>query len=123
VAQLDTNTKLACERTRIAYDRTMMSWIRTGTSLISFGYATFKFFQLELKSGEHPGYLVGPREFAIMMVMLGLVSLVMGTIEHKRNMRSLRSVDPDVPRSMTGVLAGLLSALGVLALVLVILRE
>jgi putative membrane protein len=114
---------LACERTRIAYDRTMMSWIRTGTSLISFGYATFKFFQLELKSGEHPGYLVGPREFVIMMVMLGLVSLVMGTIEHKRNMRSLRSVDPDLPRSMTGVLAGLLSALGVLALVLVILRE
>src|SRR5215467_13641883 len=103
VAQLDTNTKLACERTRIAYDRTMMSWIRTATSLISFGYATFKFFQLELKTGERPQHLIGPREFAIIMVVLGLVSLVLGAVEYNHNMRSLRIVDPELPRSMTGV--------------------
>lgn len=122
--QLDTNTKLACERTRIAYDRTMMSWIRTATSLISFGYATFKFFQLELKTGEHhPGHLIGPREFAIIMVVLGLLSLVLGAVEYNHNMRSLRKLDPELPRSMTGVFAGLLTTLGVFTLVLVILRK
>ena len=123
VTQLDTNTKLACERTRIAYDRTMMSWIRTATSLISFGYATFKFFQLELKAGEHTSHLIGPREFAIIMVVLGLLSLVLGAIEYRHNMSTLRKVDAELPRSMTGVFAGLLTTLGILTLVLVILRK
>jgi inner membrane protein YidH len=125
VVQLDSNTKLAVERTRIAYDRTMMSWIRTATSLISFGYATFKFFELELKTGEHAGahHLIGPREFAIVMVMLGLLSLVMGAIEYRYNMSGLRKMDPDLPRSMTGLFAWLLSGLGILTLVLVILRK
>jgi putative membrane protein len=123
VVQLDTNTKLAIERTRIAYDRTMMSWIRTATSLISFGYATFKFFQLELKTGEHTGHLIGSREFAIIMVMLGLLSLMMGAMEYRHNMTGLRKLDPDLPRSMTGLFAWLLSGLGILTLVLVFLRK
>ena len=125
VVQLDTNTKLAIERTRIAYDRTMMSWIRTATSLISFGYATFKFFQLELKTGEHTGahHLIGSREFAIIMVMLGLLSLMMGAMEYRHNMTGLRKLDPDLPRSMTGLFAWLLSGLGILTLVLVLLRK
>jgi inner membrane protein YidH len=114
---------LACERTRIAYDRTMMSWIRTATSLISFGYATFKFFQLELRTGEHTGHLIGSREFAIIMVILGLFSLMMGAVEYRHNMSNLRKVDPELPRSMTGLFAALLSGLGILTLVLVILRK
>ena len=125
MVQLDTNTKLAIERTRIAYDRTMMSWIRTATSLISFGYATFKFFQLELKTAEQTSIhrLIGSREFAIIMVMLGLLSLVMGAVEYRYNMTGLRKLDPELPRSMTGLFAWLLSGLGILTLVLVILRK
>ena len=125
MVQLDTNTKLAIERTRIAYDRTMMSWIRTATSLISFGYATFKFFQLELKTGERTvtHHLIGSREFAIIMVALGLLSLVMGAVEYRYNMSGLRKMDPELPRSMTGLFAALLSGLGILTLVLVVLRK
>jgi uncharacterized membrane protein YidH (DUF202 family) len=48
--RLDTATTLAFERTRIAYERTMMAWIRTATSLITFGFAVYKFFQLELQT-------------------------------------------------------------------------
>ena len=78
MAELDVSTKLAFARTCAAYDRTMMAWIRTATSLISFGFAIFKFFQLELGTGRQDGRLVGAREFAIIMVGIGLAIAVDG---------------------------------------------
>jgi uncharacterized membrane protein YidH (DUF202 family) len=36
MAQLDTSTRLAYERTYLAYERTLMGWVRTAISLISF---------------------------------------------------------------------------------------
>jgi putative membrane protein len=72
------STRLAFDRTRVAYDRTLMAWIRTATSLITFGFSIFKFFQLELGSSRHDNHLIGPREFAMLMVGIGLVSLVLG---------------------------------------------
>jgi putative membrane protein len=123
VTQLDTSTKLAFDRTRAAYDRTMMAWVRTATSLISFGFAIFKFFQLELGQHEHEGRLIGARGFAVLMVGIGLISLLMGSVEYYENMRSLRKQAPDLPSSRTGVLAGLIFTLGVLAFVMVLLRK
>jgi len=123
LASLDVNTKLAIERTRAACDRTMMAWIRTGTSLISFGFAIFKFFELELPHGAQVKHLVGTREFALIMVVVGMLSLLMGTIEYRENIQALKKLDPDIPRSLAGVLAGLIFLLGTLALILVILRQ
>lgn len=123
MASLDVNTKLAIERTRAACDRTMMAWIRTGTSLISFGFAIFKFFELELPHGAQVKHLVGTREFALIMVVVGMLSLLMGTIEYRENIQALKKLDPDIPRSLAGVLAGLIFLLGTLALILVILRQ
>lgn len=122
MAQLDINTRLAFDRTRAAYDRTMMAWVRTATSLISFGFAIFKFFQLEL-GHEHEHHFIGARGFAVIMVSIGLISLLMGAVEYHQNMRSLRMQVPDLPRSQTGVLAGLIFSLGVLAFILVFLRK
>ena len=98
---LDTSTRLSFERTRLSYDRTMMSWIRTATSLITFGFAIYKFFQLEMGRGASPNRLIGPREFSLLMVGTGLLSLLLGTLEHWRNMQSLRAEYPELPRSQT----------------------
>ena len=122
MAPLDVSTKLAIERTRAACDRTMMAWIRTGTSLISFGFAIFKFFQLEMHE-KQGNYRIGTREFALIMVVVGMLSLLMGTVEYRRNIRALRKLDPDIPRSLAGVLAGLIFMIGTLALMLVIYRQ
>jgi putative membrane protein len=120
---LDVSTRLAFERTRTAYDRTMMAWIRTAASLISFGFSIYKFFEFERRSAEPSHLLIGPREFAILMVAVGLISLLLGTVEYRQNMRLLRAEYPDMARSRTGVLAGLMSLLGILALIAVILRQ
>src|SRR5437868_1607739 len=120
---LDVSTRLAFDRTRAAYDRTMMAWIRTAASLISFGFSIYKFVQIEKHTPEPSNRLIGSREFGITMVAIGLISLLLGTVEYRRNMQLLRAEYPGLPRSMTGVLAGLISVLGLLALIAVLFRQ
>jgi|SRR5271167_3048266 putative membrane protein len=120
---LDDSTRLAFDRTRAAYERTMMSWIRTATSLITFGFSIYKFFQIEAPKGGQQNRLIGPREFALMLVSIGLVSLLLATLEHRQNIRALGAQYAGKPRSLAVLVAALLSILGVLALLAMILRQ
>jgi putative membrane protein len=119
-------TKLAVDRTRLAYDRTLLAWIRTATSLISFGFTIYKFFQYlrDEKPPAHTG-LVGPREFAMVMIVTGILALLLATIDHRRHMVELRGEygRDVVPYSMSAVLAGLIALLGVFGLIAVTFRQ
>src|SRR5262245_32487562 len=108
----NTSTLLATDRTRLAHDRTLMAWVRTSTSLISFGFTIYKFFQyLQEKQSVSPDRLLGPREYALMMITIGIVALILATTQHRRDMKALRAEHPEVPYSMATVLAGLISIL------------
>jgi putative membrane protein len=69
---LDTSTQLAIDRMRTVYEQIMMSWITTATSLITFGFSIYKFFQIEDPSNRAENRLIGPREFALTLVSIGL---------------------------------------------------
>lgn len=117
-------TQLALDRTRLAFERTTMAWVRTATSLITFGFTVYKFFQIEHRKGELAQHLIGPREFALMMISIGILSLVLATLQHGHSMRSLRAhAVGRMPRSLALIVAGLMSILGLLALTAVILRR
>jgi putative membrane protein len=120
---LDRSTQLAFERTRVSYERTMMSWIRTSTSLITFGFSIYKFFQLEGLSRAQRGRLVGPRGFAFILVSIGLVALLLATIEHRQNLRALGAQYAGRQRSLAVLVAALISILGILALLAMIFRQ
>jgi len=120
---LDPSTELAFARTRAAYERTMMSWIRTATSLITFGFSVYKFFQLEAPSTALQNRIIGPRQFALVLVSIGLFSLVLATIEYRQNIRTLGARYAYHHRSLAVVVAALISLLGVVALLLMILRQ
>lgn len=117
-----TSTRLAFERTRLAHDRTMLAWVRTATALITFGFSVYSFFTFQLKD-TRPDVIVGPRAFATMMIVIGLLSLLLATIQHRRDRNLLKAVDPDVPRSAAAALAGLIAILGIVALTAVISRH
>jgi putative membrane protein len=121
-AVVPTSTHLAVDRTRLAHDRTLMAWVRTATSLISFGFTIYKFFQYMSEKGQVHEGLIGPRGFAMFMIGIGLIALLIATIQHRRDMVILRRVYPEVPYSMATVLAGLISILGLFAFVLTIFR-
>jgi putative membrane protein len=119
-------TKLALDRTRLAYDRTLLAWVRTATSLISFGFTIYKFFQYlrEAKAPPHSG-LVGPRGFAMVMILTGIIGLMLATVDHRRHMLALRAEygHANVPYSMSAVLGGLIALLGVFGLILVLFHQ
>jgi putative membrane protein len=119
---LNTATRLAFERTRVAYERTMMAWVRTGTSLITFGFSVYKFFQFEMAGKDVSGPLIGARGFALVLIGIGLLSLLLGTIEHQRDLRAMRQDYPGMPPSMSAAVALLMGLLGALALFAVIAR-
>ena len=118
---LDVSTRLAFDRTRLAHDRTMMAWVRTATSMISFGFTIYKFFQLDINKGVRGDRLIGPREFALLLIAVGLGSLLVATIQHRRDINELKSLNPEVPRSLAALLAGAMAVLGILAFVAVLL--
>jgi putative membrane protein len=122
-APLSDATILALDRTRLGFERTTMAWVRTATSLISFGFSIYKFFQIAEK-GEVPGRWIGPREFALMMITIGIVSLILGTTQHLYSMRSLRHHyrGAAMPPSLAVVVGAMVSVLGVIALIVVVGR-
>ena len=95
---LSRSTKLAVERTRLAHERTLMAWVRTATSLISFGFTIYKFFEyLRESQGPPTGSAKGPRQFAVVMIGIGITHDSCdhrSPPEHARVAYRIRCADP-----------------------------
>jgi len=111
-------THLALERTFLAYERTLMAWIRTATSMITFGFALYKFFfyMHKERTPTLSEEIFGARTYGLCMMGFGVIALALAAWQHRQQMRALRNVYPDAPRSLSLVLAGLIAGLGVLGL-------
>jgi putative membrane protein len=110
------STHLAMDRTWLAHERTLMAWVRTATSMISFGFTIYKFFQFEAGRGAPIARgIISPREFALIMVSIGLVALVMATVAHHKEIRGLAE-ELDGRRSRAQIVAALVSIFGLLVL-------
>ena len=114
-AGLDTGTRLAIDRTRLAHERTMMAWVRTATSLISFGFTIHKFFQYQIERQAAVARIIGPREFALIMIGTGLAALLLATVQHRQSLAELEADFVSQPRSVAGIVAILIAFMGVVA--------
>jgi uncharacterized membrane protein YidH (DUF202 family) len=105
---LDTATRLAIERTRVA-----------------FGFSAYKFFQLDPLDGRTvnappKSSILGPKEFGLTMIALGLLSLFLAWFEYHRDIRTLRNEYRLLPSSSIGLVAALVAILGTTILGVVI---
>ena len=118
-------TDLAFERTMLAHERTLMAWVRTAASLISFGFTIYKFFDYlgQSQKATQAGERFGPREFAMAMIGVGLVTLVLAIVEHHHSRRALREAGGVVRRSLAELMALLVAGLGLFGLLLAWLRQ
>jgi putative membrane protein len=121
-APFDAATRLAFERTFLAHERTQMAWVRTSLALITFGFGLAKLFHYlhEQKPGQEP--LMSAGTVGTLMILIGLVALVLASIQHGRALKALRAEWPGLPVSLGWVLTALLGLLGTLALVVAVLR-
>jgi putative membrane protein len=117
--------QLAVDRTFLAYERTLMAWIRTATSLITFGFTLYKFFEY-VQGSEHArlvDQLLGPRMYGLIMIALGVLTLAVATWQHRHNLKRLGAHYPELPVSLSALLAVLIAGLGILAFTAALLRE
>ena len=120
---LDAATRLSVDRTWLSHERTLMAWVRTATSLISFGFAIYKFFQyLRDSSGNAATNPAGPRRFGLSMILIGLVALILATIQYRGDIAKLAARYGPQPRSLTAALSALVGILGVVGLAFVYFR-
>lgn len=118
----DANTRLAAERTRLALERTLMAWTRTSTSLIAFGFTIYQIFQYLADSGRLREPFVSPQVVGVAMILVGLIALILGWIQHRQEMRALSSDFGPMRYSIASVVAALIAGLGLIALLGVTLR-
>lgn len=112
----------AAERTFLASERTMMAWVRTATSLITFGFTIYKFFQITMAGKLNEGGLIGPRGFGLMMISMGLIALVLATLQHRQSNRKLRAKYGEARPSLATMLGALIAMVGLMGLIAVLLR-
>jgi len=120
----DASTRFSFERTMLSHERTLMAWVRTATSLITFGFSIYKFFQLELAASlqGRTHQLIGAREFAMIMIAIGLCALILATIQNSQYRQQLRKEHLKVPLSLSSVVGALVSLLGLVAMLATIFR-
>lgn len=119
---MDDNTRLAADRTRLAYERTLMAWVRTSTSLIAFGFTIYQLFDYLDRRPEVRGPMVKPGVVGIAMIVIAIVVLLLAWIQHQQGVRALRAGYGPMPRSIAGIMAAVIAALGVVALLAIVVR-
>jgi len=117
------STHLAMDRTWLSHERTLMAWVRTATSMISFGFTIYKFFEFEAGKGSPVtrGKL-SPRGFALIMITIGLMALLVATISHRAETRSIATA-LGKKYSVATAVAALVSLLGIVTLLATLFRS
>lgn len=120
----DANSRLALVRTRLSHDRTLLSWVRTATSLITFGFGIHQVFRLAPDKVSPTLHESVPYLFGSAMVALGLVTLVLASLENRGTTAALDAAYPVsdgfpvAPRNFARLLAALIGVLGIGVLVI-----
>ena len=117
------NTDLAFERTALAHERTLMAWLRTAMSMISFGFTIYKFFQGTSNTAEGSGRWLSPRIVGMIMISFGLLSLLLALIQNQTAVKKLKQYYPDMPRSLSSLLAVLVLLFGLLLFLGALFRQ
>jgi inner membrane protein YidH len=97
--------------------------VRTSLALISFGFTIAKLFQYLHEQRAEKAPPMGPATVGMLMIAIGLVALVIASVQHHRALQTLREQCPGLPRSLAHVTAVLIAALGIVALVGAMLRQ
>ncbi|RPJ05942.1 MAG: DUF202 domain-containing protein [Deltaproteobacteria bacterium] len=116
--------ELAKERNRAAYDRTLMAWIRTAISLIGFGFAiatSYEYIHMETleRTGRFLDVIHAPLWFGISFIILGMLCILGGVIQHVKVLRQIQSSKfiSTESKPLAKIVALILLLIGVFALI------
>lgn len=84
-------TAMSFDRTALASDRTLMAMVRTSLALIGFGFTIFHFFHTLQDKFELAIPHAAPRRFGFSLIVLGVVLLTIGILNHRKETLARRA--------------------------------
>lgn len=78
-------------REHLANERTLLSWVRTGVGLISIGLVVERAGALATTAGVNVGSANASELFGLALALLGVLTLVIGTVQFMRTRRRIIS--------------------------------
>lgn len=78
-------------REHLANERTLLAWVRTGVGLISVGFVVERTGAIAKTAGM--GSAQASEIFGLSLVVLGILTLILGTAQFLRNRRRILSKD------------------------------
>lgn len=111
------------EKLRVAFERLQLNWIKWNITCIALGFTAYKFWYGRVhEQGLQIGYYVTGREIGIFLIVLGFVSLLFATRQHKKNIRKLKLNYENMKPSISLKLSYVILGFSVIVFLLVILR-
>ncbi len=104
--------QIQLERTRTAFERLQLAWIRTCLTMLTIGVGSYEYFYNRLEKGQAPLLnLITGRELGLFLIVAAFTMLLLATIQHTKNMSSLKKHYKEMRFSVALVLSYLLLAL------------
>jgi putative membrane protein len=123
------DTHFSWLRTRLSIERTLMSWVRTASALVGFGFSLVAFFEQlrQMRDAAPARFPHATRLAGAVMIAAGIVGLSIAIWQYRTATRELRAAYPDLAaKNRVGptlmIVSCVLVAIGVLALLAVVLR-
>ncbi|HZI53852.1 MAG TPA: DUF202 domain-containing protein [Chitinophagaceae bacterium] len=119
----DAKKEYTAEKLRVAFERLQLNWIKWNITCIALGFTAYKFWYARVHDeGLQLGYYITGREIGIFLIVLGFVSLLMATRQHKRNIRNLKLSYKNMQPSISLKLSNVTLVFSVIVFLLVIFR-
>jgi len=104
--------QIQLERTRTAFERLQLAWIRTCLTMLTIGVGSYEYFYNRLEKGQAPLLnIISGRELGLFLILAAFAMLLLATIQHTKNMTSLKRQYKEMRFSVALVLSYLLLAL------------
>lgn len=111
-AKKEGKKQIQLERTRTAFERLQLAWIRTSLTMLTIGVGSYEYFYNRLEKGQAPLLnIISGRELGLFLIVTAFSMLLLATIQHSKNMVSLKKQYKEMRFSVALVLSYLLLAL------------
>lgn len=115
--------QIQLERTRTAFERLQLAWIRTCLTMLTIGVGSYEYFYNRLEKGQAPLLnLISGRELGLFLIMAAFGMLLLATLQHRKNLISLKKIYPEMQYSVALILSYLLLALSFFLGLMVLLK-
>ncbi len=95
--------RITLDRYRIAVEKMQLSWLRKSLIISFLGMTLYKIFEAETDKGKALVFgFIGATEIGLLMLLIGFLSLVMATVDHKKSVAKVERMYTkydEMPRS------------------------